>query len=97
MLAGTSWVYHWMFWKDVGHRYLRTVLQVICFPIACVSTSCSLVPCSLCWTEFRKMIKSCWHVETQKRPTMEEVLSFLDSLIGNRGGNDLEGAPGLHV
>jgi serine/threonine protein kinase len=38
--------------------------------------------------EFKKMVKRCWHVAADKRPTMDEVVGFLDSLIG--GQNELD-------
>lgn len=31
-------------------------------------------------TEFKKMMKRCWHASPEKRPSMEEVVAFLDSL-----------------
>jgi serine/threonine protein kinase len=31
--------------------------------------------------DFKKMIKRCWHSTADKRPAMEEVIGFLDSIL----------------
>jgi hypothetical protein len=35
-----------------------------------------------CPESFRKMIERCWHAKDSKRPAMDELLGFFDSLIG---------------
>lgn len=32
-----------------------------------------------CPNAYKKMMKRCWHADPEKRPTMEDVLAFLDS------------------
>jgi serine/threonine protein kinase/ABC-type phosphate transport system substrate-binding protein len=36
--------------------------------------------------DFRKMVKRCWHGTADKRPAMEEIIGFLDSMLGGEGG-----------
>jgi hypothetical protein len=35
-----------------------------------------------CPEGYRKMIERCWHAKADKRPNMDELLDFFDSLIG---------------
>jgi serine/threonine protein kinase len=36
-----------------------------------------------CPTDFRKMMKRCWHSSVEKRPSMEAVLGFFERLVGD--------------
>jgi len=35
-----------------------------------------------CMVPFRKLMKRCWHRDQKKRPSMEEVISQLESMLG---------------
>jgi serine/threonine protein kinase len=38
-----------------------------------------------CPEEFRKVMTKCWHAKPDKRPTMADVVAFLDKQIGDGG------------
>jgi serine/threonine protein kinase len=44
-----------------------------------------------CATDFKKVMKKCWHNSPDKRPAMETVLAFFDAALGDEIGDlDLE-------
>jgi hypothetical protein len=38
--------------------------------------------------EYKKIMKKCWHNKPEKRPKMEDVVTFFDSLIGEDNDRD---------
>jgi len=38
-----------------------------------------------CPTTYAKTVKRCWHANPAKRPSMEALVSFFTSLIGENG------------
>jgi len=36
-----------------------------------------------CVAAFKKLMKKCWHSDAKKRPSMEEVVTQLESMLGN--------------
>jgi serine/threonine protein kinase len=40
-----------------------------------------------CPLDFKKVMKKCWHANADKRPTMEDVVAFLDTQVGDDDGS----------
>jgi hypothetical protein len=43
---------------------------------------------SECDKPLKKLMKRCWHATASKRPSMDDVVAFFDSQLGDADGDD---------